>query len=91
MAQPASETATNLGMLRDEYTSVVAKAKIEPSQGLSPEAEGALVTALVLDAEWTREGAEELLHTVKNYGHFFLRNAAALAAALEIEDGLLGH
>jgi len=40
--------------------------------------------------DWTEEGAEELVRVAVKYGSFFLRNALALAVALNIEDGSEG-
>lgn len=36
---------------------------------------------------WTPEGAAELVHLVQEFGFFVLRNAAALAIALNVQDG----
>jgi len=38
---------------------------------------------------WTTNGAEELVRLAEQYGSFFLRNALAVALALDIEDGTL--
>jgi hypothetical protein len=46
-----------------------------------------LEALLLRESAWTRRGAIELVSLVRNYGSFFLRNAAALALALGIEDG----
>lgn len=40
-------------------------------------------------AEWTKEGAAHISTLVRNNGSFVLRNALALALALDIEDGAL--
>lgn len=45
---------------------------------------------LETDADWTAEGASHLVELARQYGAFMLRNACALAVALEIEDGSLG-
>jgi len=36
---------------------------------------------------WTPEGADHVVSLVRQYGAFVLRNAAALAIALDVEDG----
>ena len=46
--------------------------------------------ALVRKADWTPEAAQHLVQLARNYGAFILRNATALAVALDIEDGELG-
>lgn len=42
---------------------------------------------LVGEAEWSHRAAAELLALCQRYGSFVLRNAAALALSLGIEDG----
>jgi hypothetical protein len=46
---------------------------------------------LVAEADWTERGAEAVVSLARNYGSFMLRNALALAIALDIEDGRLGY
>jgi len=46
--------------------------------------------SLVKTAEWTPEAATELVHLAQHYGSFVLRNALAIADALNIEDGKAG-
>lgn len=91
MTTPVSERSLNLTFLHDEYVTLLAEARVKPRQELAPRAELALLGALVRDADWSREAAMDLIYLAKQYGHFFLRNATALAAALEIEDGLIGY
>jgi hypothetical protein len=50
----------------------------------------ALRNALIVDSEWTACGATHVLQLARNYGAFVLRNALAVALALEIHDGELG-
>jgi len=45
---------------------------------------------LTREAEWTPEAAEHLLQLATAYGSFMLRNALAIALALDAEDGELG-
>jgi hypothetical protein len=42
------------------------------------------------EADWTPNGAEAVVDLATNYGSFVLRNALAVAIALNIEDGKLG-
>lgn len=66
--------------LREEYQSLV---------NALPEsaADTALIAALTAQAEWTQEGAAELVRLARRQGCFMLRNALALAEAMGIEDG----
>ena len=41
-------------------------------------------------AEWTPQAAEHLVQLATDYGSFMLRNALAIAVALNVEDGGLG-
>ena len=49
-----------------------------------------LEDTLTREAEWTPEAAEHLLQLATAYGSFMLRNALAIALALDAEDGELG-
>ncbi|HRQ73973.1 MAG TPA: hypothetical protein PLU35_13185 [Phycisphaerales bacterium] len=46
--------------------------------------------SLVRDAAWTEHGAREVLRLARTYGTSILRNALALASAMQIEDGEAG-
>jgi len=49
------------------------------------------IAKMLLDNhDWTEEGAKVLTELAVRYGSFFLRNALALAIALNIEDGSEG-
>lgn len=52
--------------------------------------EDQIVAALVRDSDWTEQGAHEVLHLARKYGTSILRNALALASAMQIEDGEAG-
>jgi len=49
-----------------------------------------IVAALVRDSAWTEQGACEVLQLARKYGTSILRNALALASAMNIEDGTSG-
>lgn len=49
-----------------------------------------IIAALVCDADWTEQGAREVLQLARKYGTSILRNALALASAMQIEDGEAG-
>ncbi len=59
-------------------------------EGIGADAPNALKDVLAREAEWTPEAAEHLLRLATAYGSFMLRNALAIALALDIEDGELG-
>ncbi len=48
------------------------------------------VVSLASEAAWTEEGARTVLRLARTYGMSVLRNALALAEALDIEDGDAG-
>jgi len=49
-----------------------------------------IVCALVDRGAWTEQGAREVLQLARRYGTSILRNALALAEAMQIEDGNAG-
>lgn len=69
--------------LRDEYKTVVAALPESPT-------DRAVIGALVSQSEWTERGAREVVQLARRYGWSILRNALALAEALDIEDGESG-
>ncbi len=50
----------------------------------------AIIATLMRDADWTEQGAREVLQLARTYGTSILRNALALASAMQIEDGEAG-
>lgn len=70
-------------VLFTEYETIVADLGVDRTNGK-------LIEALVAQADWTQQGARELVGLVRNYGTAILRNALALAKAMRIEDGELG-
>lgn len=69
--------------LRDEYETVLADLPESPT-------DRAVIGALVSESAWTERGAREVVQLARNYGWSILRNALALAEAMEIEDGEYG-
>jgi len=69
--------------LRHEYDAIVSS--VSPDDNSDR-----LVNVLMEDADWTDRGAREILHLAKKYGTSILRNALALAEAMNIEDGESG-
>ena len=49
-----------------------------------------IVDSLVRDADWTEQGARQVLNLARMFGTSILRNALALAFAMGIEDGDAG-
>jgi len=83
------DTHANLNTLVDEYSAVLC----ECTAGMIALEEipwNAIQDRLVADCEWTPVGAQHLVDLVSNYGAFVLRNAAALAIAIDVDDGALG-
>jgi hypothetical protein len=62
-------------ILRDEYETLI---------------DEQIIRTLVANADWTKNGASEVLQLARRYGTSILRNALALAAAMQIEDGSAG-
>ncbi len=69
--------------LRYEYSGIVDR--LNPDAG-----EEDIIAALIHEADWTELGAKQILHLAQQYGTSILRNALALAEAMEIEDGEAG-
>lgn len=49
-----------------------------------------LAAALAGQHDWSEAGAAAVVALATDYGAFMLRNALALAVALDVEDGRLG-
>lgn len=58
--------------------------------GVESDTPDSIEEALMNEAEWAAEAAEQLVQLAKAYGSFMLRNALAISLALDIEDGALG-
>jgi len=76
-------TEAQVDTLVCEYESLVQKA----AEDVSDER---LVALLVAEHDWTPEGASTAVELARKYGTFILRNALALAFALQIDDGSCG-
>lgn len=70
-------------VLASEYDTLIADVGEDAS-------DDQIVAALVRDADWTEQGAREILQLARKYGTSILRNALALASAMQIEDGEAG-
>ncbi len=79
------ETAADVSGLVEEYEDIAAEhgedAVLQTDE---------IVNKLVKDHEWTPAGAAQLMNLVEKYGTYILRNALALAIALDREDGSEG-
>ena len=71
----------DLSLLVDEYLTMAAEA--DGHEGI--------MRSLHRWGDWTPEAVAVLVELANDYGSFMLRNAAALAIALDIEDGRLGY
>lgn len=69
--------------LRLEYREIVRRAGEHA-------ADTNILALLLSEAAWTEEGARTVLELAQRYGTSVLRNALALAEALDIEDGEAG-
>jgi hypothetical protein len=76
------ESMENVGLLVEEYRTDLGGIGIEDAELLG--------RALQETGDWTPRASEHLVALARNYGAFMLRNALAVAIALEIEDGDLG-
>lgn len=66
-----------------EYETIIADLSAEAT-------DDQIVRALVERGDWTERGAREVLQLARRYGTSILRNALALADAMNIEDGDAG-
>jgi hypothetical protein len=66
--------------LLDEYEAIIAELGVDAT-------DEHIVGELVSGHDWTAEGARAILMLARTYGTAILRNALALAAAMQIEDG----
>lgn len=67
-----------------EYQSLLHPAK---SQGSEPPEMDGIVHELSRSHDWTEQGAQAIATLASDYGAFMLRNALALAIAINREDG----
>lgn len=72
--------------LLSEYATVVEEAGSPDSAQYWARLNGNLIAT----SEWSSPAAQHLVELARNYGSFVLRNAYALACALDIEDGDIG-
>ncbi len=79
----------NTVALEEEYATLISECRDDGADAVEVDWE-LLETSLVQNAEWTPRGAHTLIQLARVYGAFMLRNAFALATALEIEDGDAG-
>ena len=70
-------------LLIEEYQTLIAELPHNPTAKQ-------ITHALIKHANWTPTSAQTLLHLAQTYGTFTLRNALALANALNLEDGTCG-
>jgi hypothetical protein len=68
-----------------EYKSVIELSRLEEKLE-----RGALLANLSNSHDWTDNGARAIISLANQYGVFMLRNALALAIAINKEDGDLG-
>lgn len=69
--------------LRSEYETLIAELPEVPT-------DDQVIGTLIANGDWTNNGAREVLQLARRYGTSILRNALALAEAMQIEDGNAG-
>ena len=80
----------SLGCLAKEYSMLLSKITEDAAAKPGKEHVDILCDRLIAESEWTPRAAQHLARLARDYGTFMLRNALALAVAMEIEDGRLG-
>ncbi len=80
----------NLALLCDEYRTFAAECGLGHGEEDEVRQER-LIHKLISAGDWTHTSARLLMNLVNEHGSFVLRNAAALAMALGIEDGSDGR
>lgn len=81
---------TNVATLADEYVTLVQETSTKGPRRAQADM-ASVRSGLIKMGEWTPEAADALIGLAQDYGAFMLRNALALAVALNIEDGSLGY
>ena len=76
-----------LDSLISEYNGLV---RGNTTNGVSNISTERLVKILSKEHDWTKQGAHAVVSLATDYGAFVLRNALAIAIALDLEDGALG-
>jgi hypothetical protein len=79
------QLSDSVNLTDQEYAAI-----FTPPKGEQPIDWAQVEAKLQNEMEWTEEGAKHLTVLAREYGGFMLRNALALAAVLNIEDGSLG-
>lgn len=82
---------TNVAVLVEEYVTFVQEASVRRIPHPESESDASLRETLIANGDWTPGAADALIELARGYGIFMLRNALALAVALDIEDGSLGY
>lgn len=77
-----------LDSLVNEYKTLFRRRLSDDPQ--TQNSETGLIEGLSASADWTAQGARELVRLADDYGAFMLRNALAIAIVLGKEDGAQG-
>jgi len=80
-----SQIEPTIESLKAEYCTLLKE--IGTSRDCNRDVQCDIIKKLENEGSWTAAGAEQIVGLARNYGAFMLRNALALALALEIEDG----
>jgi len=90
-AIPTEHRDTKLNILCDEYKMILQGCEFTEDSDNDSDVLECVVEKLISHCEWTPEAAYELVEIARSKGSFFLRNAAALAIAMGVEDGSDGY
>jgi hypothetical protein len=81
---------SDIELLCEEYKTLVEESSKEASILGLDDSLSRLEGKLIINADWTKSGVNELMKMAEYYGVFMLRNALALAIALDYQDGICG-
>ncbi len=81
----------NVELLCYEYDTLVEEAAKRADLCNIDDSLSELEDVLISKADWTKSAANDLIYMAKYYGVFMLRNALALAIALDCQDGKCGY
>ena len=82
----------NLATLHGEYVTLINECTLRPNNSVDLNVDlNRLLELLVTEGTWTQPAAQLLIQLAVLEGSFILRNAAALAIALGVDDGERGY
>ncbi len=82
-----TDQISNIELLIEEYESILNVSRNTKRKDQNEIDWEQVECLLEKNADWTASGAKEITKLTREYGIFALRNALALAIALQIDDG----